>query len=132
MNRFVTRKLREFGSTLRKMNSKGAKMSELRKTKESMLSTIYSMLCVCLGNPPDSFDWQTRDKNKKFVRLTGLTPLDFYKKTGVNLKDVDLSETKLENTILKSIEGELEDIPNEYKIIPSSCGTEGRYDIVPK
>ena len=87
MNRFITRKLREFASTLRVMNEKGSKMSELRKTKESMLSTIYSMLCVCLGNPPETFDWQTRDKNKKFVRHSNLTPLDFYKKTGVKLKD---------------------------------------------
>ena len=88
MNRFLTRKLREFAWTLRKMNKKGAKLSELRKEKESMLSTIYSMLCVCLGNPPEVFDWQTRDKKKKFIRFSGLTPLDFYKKhVNVNLRD---------------------------------------------
>ena len=67
MNQFLTRKLREFAWTLRTMNKKGVKLAELRKTKESMLSTIYSMLCVCLGNPPDTFNWQTRDKNKKFI-----------------------------------------------------------------
>ena len=44
MNRFLTRKLREFAWTLRKMNKKGAKLSELRRTKESMLSTIYNAL----------------------------------------------------------------------------------------
>ena len=46
------------------------------------------MLCVCLGDPPEKFDWQTRDKKKKFIRLTDLSPVDFYKKhSGVNLKD---------------------------------------------
>ena len=88
MNRFLTRKLREFAWTLREMNAKGAKLSELRKTKESMLSTIYSMLCVCLGNPPESFNWQTRDKDKKFIRFNNLTAVDFYKKhANIELKD---------------------------------------------
>ena len=81
MNRFITRKLREFASTLRKMHIKGSSISTLKKTKESMLSTIYSMLCVCLGNPPDNFDWQVRDKKKKFIRFSNLTPKDFYKLT---------------------------------------------------
>ncbi len=88
MNRFITRKLREFASTLRKMHIKGSSISTLKKTKESMLSTIYSMLCVCLGNPPDNFDWQVRDKKKKFIRFINLTPKDFYKKhVDVNLRD---------------------------------------------
>ena len=88
MNRFITRKLREFASTLRLMHSKGNSISKLRKTKESMLSTVYSMLCVCLGNPPDNFDWQTRDKKKKFIRYKNLTPQEFYKKhVNVILRD---------------------------------------------
>ena len=88
MNRFLTRKLREFAWTLRSMNEKGGKLAELRKTKESMMSTIYSMLCVCLGNPPETFDWQTRDKKKKFIRLNNLTPFDFYKKNvNIDLKE---------------------------------------------
>ena len=80
MNQFLTRKLREFAWTLRQMNGKGKKLSDLRKEKEKMMSVIYSMLCVCLGNPPDKFDWQVRDKKNKFIRLTDLTPVDFYKK----------------------------------------------------
>ena len=88
MNQFLTRKLREFAWTLRKMNTKGKKLSELRKEKEKMMSVIYSMLCVCLGNPPNKFDWQIRDKKNKFIRLTDLNPVDFYKKhSGVNLKE---------------------------------------------
>ena len=51
-----------------------------------MMSTIYSMLCICLGNPPKKFDWQIRDKKNKFIRLTDVSPLDFYKKhSNINL-----------------------------------------------
>jgi len=88
MNRFLTRKLREFAWILREMNEKGVKLADLRKEKDSMLSTIYSMLCVCLGNPPDKFDWQIRDKDKKFLQFNGLTSLEFYKKhVKIKLKD---------------------------------------------
>jgi bleomycin hydrolase len=88
MNRFLTRKLREFAWTLRNMNNQGLSTSELRKEKEKMMSIIYSMLCVCLGNPPSKFDWQVRDKKKKFLRLKNLTPVDFYKKhVKIKLKD---------------------------------------------
>jgi len=88
MNGFLTRKLREFAWTLREKNKKGVKLTELRKSKEDMLSTIYSMLCIFLGNPPEKFDWQVRNKKKKFIRINDLTPLDFYKNhVNINLKD---------------------------------------------
>ena len=88
MNEFLTRKLREFASELRKMYTNSISISELRKEKESMLQTIYSMLCVFLGNPPTKFDWEVRDKKKKFIRINSLDPLEFYKKhVKIKLKD---------------------------------------------
>jgi bleomycin hydrolase len=88
MNGLLTRKLREFAWKLREENKKGTKLTELRKSKEDMLSTIYSMLCIFLGNPPETFDWQVRDKKKKFIRINDLIPLDFYKNhVNINLKD---------------------------------------------
>ena len=39
---------------------------ELRKQKEEMMRVVYNMLCICLGTPPETFDWQIRDKKKKF------------------------------------------------------------------
>ena len=88
MNRFVTRKLREFAAQLRDMHDKGAKLTNLRKEKEEMLAVIYNMLCICLGTPPETFDWQFRTKKNKFKRFKNLTPLDFYNKhVDVVLKD---------------------------------------------
>ena len=80
MNRFITRKLRENAATLRYNYSKGITVTELRKQKEEMMSVVYNMLCICLGTPPETFNWQIRDKKKKFRRFDNLTPLDFYNK----------------------------------------------------
>lgn len=88
MNEFLTRKLREFAYVLRDKNTKGVKLTQLRKDKEEMLSTIYSMLCIFLGNPPETFTWQIRNKKNKFIRIKNLSPLEFYKKhVNVKLKD---------------------------------------------
>ena len=48
--------------------------------KEEMISVIYSLLCMFLGNPPIKFDWSIKDKNNKFTRFNNIDPLDFYRK----------------------------------------------------
>ena len=80
MNRVITRKLRENAATLRNNHLKKTKITELRKQKEEMMTNIYKMLCICLGTPPETFNWQVRNKKKKFKRFNNLTPMDFYKK----------------------------------------------------
>ena len=88
MNGFLTRKLREFAYNLRKLNKEGITETDLRLEKENMMSIIYSMLCIFLGNPPEKFSWQTRDRKNKFLKIQDLTPISFYKDhTNVNLKD---------------------------------------------
>ena len=88
MNKLVTRKLREFALQIREASSKGKAPSELRTMKEDMMSTIYQMLCISLGTPPEKFDWSIRNKKDKFQRFTDLTPQKFYKEhVGINLDD---------------------------------------------
>lgn len=88
MNEIITRKLRDFARKLREDFKNGSSVGELRSQKSDMMQTIYNLLCMNLGTPPEKFDWQTRDKDKKFIRLTGLTPLQFYRETvGVDLKE---------------------------------------------
>ena len=41
---------------------------ELRKEKETMMEEVYDILCVCLGKPPKTFDFEIRDKDKNFHR----------------------------------------------------------------
>ena len=88
MNRMITRKLRGFAKDLRAAYEKGADTKKLRVMKEDMLRTIYQMLTISLGSPPDKFEWQIRDKDKKFHRFEKLNPKQFYKEhVGLDLND---------------------------------------------
>ena len=88
MNYFLTHKLREFAFILRKSKKPKTTIKQLRNKKEEMMSVIYSLLCMFLGNPPTNFDWSIKDKNNKFTRFNNLDPLDIYHKfTKVKLKN---------------------------------------------
>ena len=88
MNRMITRKLRGFAKDLRAAYEKGADTKKLRVMKDDMLRTIYQMLTICLGSPPEKFEWQIRDKDKKFHRFEKLNPKQFYKEhVGLDLND---------------------------------------------
>ncbi len=86
INQTIIQRLREFGAILRANYKK--KPSELRKMKERMMEEIYRMLAVHLGTPPQNFNWEFHDKNKKFYGFRDLTPKSFYEKhVKVNLDD---------------------------------------------
>jgi bleomycin hydrolase len=88
MNRMITRKLREFAKQLRESSQKSLSDSQLQSMKTDMLEEIYQMLTIHLGTPPSSFDWQIRDKKKKFSKFKNLTPQLFYKDhVGLNLDE---------------------------------------------
>lgn len=85
---YMTEKLREFACTLREAYRAGSTKEELLAKKEEMMQIVYNMLCICLGNPPKTFDFEYRDKDKQFHRECGLTPKEFYAKyIGLNLND---------------------------------------------
>ena len=88
MDKYLTLKLREYACRLRNAHRKGEAVESLRAQKEDMLSTIYRMLTICLGFPPETVDLIVRDKNDQLIRDEGLTPLEFYEKyVGWDLKD---------------------------------------------
>ena len=88
MNQLITRTLRKFASILRYEHQNGVSLSELKKIKIDMMSSIFNMLCSFIGKPPESFDWQIRDKKNKFLRYENIKPIDFYSKfLSVKLKD---------------------------------------------
>ena len=78
MNRMITRKLREYAKKLREAINNKTSAEEVIKLKNTMLSTVYKMLVVHLGEPPESFNWQVRDKKKNFHRYNDLTPKRFF------------------------------------------------------
>ena len=89
MNRMITRKLREYAKELRDSINKQKSEKEVYALKNTMLSTIYKMLVIHLGEPPKSFNWQVRDKKKGFHRFNNLTALSFFKEhVGIELNDL--------------------------------------------
>ena len=89
MNRMITRKLREFAKDLRDSIKNKITEENLFELKTTMLSTVYKMLVIHLGSPPDSFNWQVRDKKKVFQRFKNLTPLSFFKDhVGIDLNEL--------------------------------------------
>ena len=80
MNSNVKAKLREGAWSLRDLRAKGMSPSKLRRVKEEILEDIYKILSIHLGTPPQEFDWQWYDKNRKFHRDGTMTPKKFAKK----------------------------------------------------
>ncbi len=80
MNRMILHKLREYAKQLRDLDQSGSQVSELRKLKNNQMQEIYRILCIFLGEPPKKFDWQFRDKDKKFFDFQDITPKEFMEK----------------------------------------------------
>ena len=88
MDKYLTLKLREYACKLRGDYRRGESLESLRAQKEDMLSTIYRMLTICLGFPPEKVDFIVRDKDNNLIREEGLSPQEFYEKyVGWNLRD---------------------------------------------
>ena len=80
MNYYLTSKLRQFACSLREKHECGADEHELREIKNEMMYDIYKILCICLGEPPETVDFEIRDKNKNFIRDLHITPKEFFDK----------------------------------------------------
>jgi bleomycin hydrolase len=80
MTHLMTTLLRENAAELRRMYSTDVDQQTLRDHKTAMLGNFYRMLCVHLGEPPQSFSWQWRDKDNRFHREGQMTPQEFYRR----------------------------------------------------
>jgi len=79
MSRIISSKLREQGLELRKMVNEGKKAKEIQQRKTEMLSEIYHMLVITLGEPVKEFTYAFRDKNgKALTPVKTYTPQSFY------------------------------------------------------
>ncbi len=88
MNEALTSRLREDAVCLRRASKEGKSVEELLKMKREMLKEVYRILCICLGEPPKSFDFIVSDKDDKVIADYGITPQEFFKKyVGLELSD---------------------------------------------
>ena len=79
MDAYLTKLLRGYAAELRRAHEAGASADELCDRIPQMMATVRRALCICLGEPPSSFDVRAHDKDKKLVEHLGMTPLGFYR-----------------------------------------------------
>lgn len=78
----ISSKLREYGLELRKMVANGKKAQAIDARKTEMLSTVYRMLAMALGEPVKEFTYQFRNRSGEPVgEPRRYTPLEFYNET---------------------------------------------------
>ena len=77
MNSILKDMLRSSASEIRDILDSGGSKKDARSHKERRMDDIWRVLCIHLGTPPESFDWQWRDKDKEFHRRGKMTPQEF-------------------------------------------------------
>ncbi len=77
MNAVLKDILRSSASELRSILDGGGSSKEARAHKESRMADIWRILCIHLGTPPSTFDWQWRDNDDEFHRKGTMTPQEF-------------------------------------------------------
>ena len=75
MNSILRYQLRQGARTVRAAAAGG--LEAARAAKAEVMEVVYRVLCIHLGTPPERFDWQWTDKDKKFHRDGALTPQEF-------------------------------------------------------
>ena len=90
LNWLLTNKLREFACALRNAHYSGQSIDSLQAAKSKMLEEVHRILTIALGEPPVSFDWNFRDKEKNYRSHKNQNPVEFYKK---------IVDYPLENTV---------------------------------
>ena len=75
MNSILRYQLHQGSRTVRAATAEG--LENARAAKAEIMQAVYRILCIHLGTPPERFDWQWTDKDKKFHRDGVLTPQEF-------------------------------------------------------
>ncbi len=75
----LKRKLREFGITLREKSDAGASEKELQALKVEQLKTVYRLLVMAYGQPPQTFTWAPKKDGKTVGKPKTYTPQQFYR-----------------------------------------------------
>ncbi|MEA3496715.1 MAG: C1 family peptidase [Bacteroidota bacterium] len=86
MSKFISKKLKEDALKLREMHKNSKSAESIQTAKKEMLTEIYKLLAINLGEPPQEFTWRYKDKNGKLSIAKKYTPKEFYKEAvGVEL-----------------------------------------------
>lgn len=78
LNYILGLKLRAGAKVLRDLKAKGAPEKTLLSQKNLLMNEVYRIIATHFGIPPESFDWEYVDKDKKFHSYRNLTPKTFF------------------------------------------------------
>jgi bleomycin hydrolase len=88
MNQLLTSQLRKWALLLRSMHSEGKSADKIREKKVELITEFYRFLTYFLGEPPEIFQFEYRDKEGNHKSIDNLTPRMFYN----NFVGIDLNE----------------------------------------
>ena len=74
LSRILASYMRSQAKSIRQLTTDGKDLSDL---KNQYLKTIYKILAIHLGLPPENFDFTYEDNDKKIITLKNLTPMAF-------------------------------------------------------
>ena len=77
MNASLNYQVRQGARNIRNLFAREAGLAALRQAKQETLQAVHRILCIHLGNPPQRFNWQWKDKDGDFHRDGTMTPPEF-------------------------------------------------------
>ncbi|XP_058799413.1 bleomycin hydrolase isoform X2 [Phymastichus coffea] len=80
LNIILKSKLREYAHALRTLIDSGASDEQIQQRINEQMTVIYRIVAICLGIPPETFNWEYYDKSKNYNSVGPITGLDFYEK----------------------------------------------------
>ncbi|KAH8319960.1 hypothetical protein KR074_010041 [Drosophila pseudoananassae] len=78
LNKILRSKLHEYSSLLYAQFTFDGDASRLPKLIARMMPRLYKVVSICLGEPPEEFNWTFYDEKKRFQSLEHLSALHFY------------------------------------------------------
>ena len=78
LDKYLTRYLRYGARRLRGAVAAGNGPSDLQIIKRELLRGVFRVLCICLGEPPATFDVRIRNEQNELVASGTYTPQDFF------------------------------------------------------
>lgn len=77
MNASLNYQVRQGARNIRNLFAREAGLDAMRQAKQETLQAVHRILCIHLGNPPQRFNWQWKDKDGDFHRDGTMTPPEF-------------------------------------------------------
>lgn len=109
----MNRKLRIDAANLRQMVKDEKSDDEISARRQKMLSEVYRITAYSFGEPPTTVDFAYRDDDKKYHKISGLTPKEFYTK----YFDVDLDDYVVLSNSPEKDYNQLYSLPSQNNVV---------------